>query len=307
MAIGISAQAELGPVDQINNDITCFAMTNDGVLLAGTSKKGIFRSEDDGNNWVCVNTDWFYISEMVAYKDRIIMTAYTGGVFYSEDAGDSWFRLGEAEDLKYVYGLAVDKRNGSLFVGTKSRGIWRSIDHGESWEPVNRGIIGPLPNIQKIIVGNDSDVYFGTMRGAIYRSENNGSGWGLAIDGLPSKKLTTLSFGVSNDGHVFLGTARKGLFISTNQGKKWESLKSLPTKNANTILINEEGHIMVGGRSIYLSKDNGKTWKAANYKLSSRNVTEVFFNQKNQIVAGTKRKGIFLSTNEGNVWHCVQK
>lgn len=102
--------------------------------------------------------------------------------------------------------LAYDPHDiNRLYCGTFGRGLWRSIDAGENWEPiaaphamgpVNDTVI-PYPNIMSLTVSTKKSkqgygvVYAGTEPSAIFCSEDGGDTWQEfeGIQNLPSKPL----------------------------------------------------------------------------------------------------------------------
>jgi photosystem II stability/assembly factor-like uncharacterized protein len=94
-----------------------------GIVLAGTWDKGIFRSTDRGASWSGCKTD---LSGMpVTTFAGTSTTAFAGtgnGVFYSIDSGVTWNKV-ETGLNDSVQSLLVD--GDYLFAGTATRGIWR--------------------------------------------------------------------------------------------------------------------------------------------------------------------------------------
>lgn len=62
--------------------------------------------------------------------DSVLRTA--GGVFKSEDGGDTWIQV--FDDRQYVYDVTVDRRHpGRLYINTFNHAAYRSDDHGKTW------------------------------------------------------------------------------------------------------------------------------------------------------------------------------
>ncbi|HMR58692.1 MAG TPA: hypothetical protein PKC10_15315, partial [Cyclobacteriaceae bacterium] len=100
-----------------------------------------------------------------------------------------------------------------FFAGTYGAGVFRSADHGSSWQEVNNGITND--NISSLLT-HGSYVYAGTDDG-VFRSSDNGNTW---------TRLTVLSL----SGRVYALYAANGyLFVSgnntyrsTDNGETWE-------------------------------------------------------------------------------------
>lgn len=129
----------------------------------------------------------------------------------------------------------------TIYAGTASGGIFRSIDAGGSWEPVFDGAlslsIGDLaldPADPRIIYAGTGEVNAGggsqTYDGAgLYRSGDAGESWehlGLedaryisrvVVDPHNSQRIF-----VGAMGKLFAGSAERGLYRSTDGGQSWE-------------------------------------------------------------------------------------
>jgi ligand-binding sensor domain-containing protein len=65
-------------------------------------------------------------------------------------------------------------------------------------------------------------------------------------------------------------------------------------------------NIFIGtfGQGIFLSTNNGMTWRAMNNGLTDRNVLTIAASG-DKIFAGTWFDGVFLSTNNGETWKAI--
>lgn len=109
----------------------------------------------------------------------------SGGLWKSSDNGKSWTELIFNGNTKGISSIAWDKSDSNvIYIGTGDfnndaigNGVFKSIDGGKSWQPINNGISNQL--IVKCIVidpRNSNIVLIGTNSG-IYRSINGGKNW----------------------------------------------------------------------------------------------------------------------------------
>jgi photosystem II stability/assembly factor-like uncharacterized protein len=113
--------------------------TNDGTLIVSNCS-GLSRSKDRGESWELLSSPEGYgVSEIVFspnyQKDQTIWVATTewspdstGGVFVSQDGGDSWHPFNEGLPQLSHYALAVgDAGDGGydVLVGTGTRSVWQ--------------------------------------------------------------------------------------------------------------------------------------------------------------------------------------
>jgi len=71
----------------------------------------------------------------------------------------------------------------------------------------------------------------------------------------------------------------------------------------------EEGTIYAGsfGMGIFVSHDQGKTWKAMNEGLSDRFILSLVVDQKGTVYAGTVRGGLFRTKEDGTTWELINQ
>jgi hypothetical protein len=128
---------------------------------------------------------------------------FPAGVFKSTNGGMSWVGVNFGITDLQVVSLAVDPRNTNvLYAGTRSNGVFKSIDAGGNWSPVNPALESTLFAIVHlpIVVGplNSGTVYVGTFNG-VFKSTDGGRSWTGANSGLPA---STSVFALAIGPHV---------------------------------------------------------------------------------------------------------
>lgn len=89
----------------------------------------IYKSTDNGDNWESINGNLpqIAINDILLPEededDQKVFAATDGGVYYTEDGGLSWIRLGDDMPIVPVYDLAIGNKN-ELVAGTFARGIY---------------------------------------------------------------------------------------------------------------------------------------------------------------------------------------
>lgn len=207
---------------------------------------------------------------------------------------------------------AISPRGGNytIWVGSATGGVWKSINEGTTFEPVFDGM--PTASIGDIAIdpNNPDIVWVGTGEANIFRSSNPGCGVFKTTDGGKSWNLmgleNTYTIGrirvnpinskivyVGATGHEWTPNEDRGLFMTTDGGKNW--IKSLYV-NENTgvydiVLDPKDPNILYCttwerirlkwndprtlettlNNGIWKSTDAGKSWKQINEGLPSAN------------------------------------
>lgn len=181
--------------------------TNPGILYVGIEVGGILRSEDEGKSWSELGHGLHKDVHTLALHSANPETIYaaTGDGFYrSKDRGQNWHRLDRGIDRTYTIPLIIHPvKSENLYISANpgppptwhgSKGgdaaIFRSLDGGESWERLYRGLPETLKGAvlrraMTISAFAPYPIYFGTTDGMIFQSNDGGDSWVKLMDNLP--------------------------------------------------------------------------------------------------------------------------
>lgn len=190
-------------------------ITNENRLVAGGVSGGVWLSENGGQSW----------------QRRTALNAHPGCVSIAQDTRpgktNTWYYLsGEA------YG-ASQSANGAYYLGD---GLFKSNDGGVTWAAVGSTAGGNPQSFTteyqlgwRVITSpkDSADVVFMAINGAIMRSANGGATWSVVRGTTTSTAAYFTDIAVSSNG-VFYATlssdgASKGIWRSTN-GTQWVSV-----------------------------------------------------------------------------------
>jgi photosystem II stability/assembly factor-like uncharacterized protein len=241
------------------------------VLFAGIDPAGLFKSDDQGRSWQPVDglnehptrSTWepskgcfavhsIYVDSQ--QPDNIVAAVSAGGVYRSEDGGDTWQpanRGVRAENLPErfpetghnVHRVIMHPRLPERLYRQCYNGTYRSDDGGHNWTEITAGL--PSDFGYGIVTDpNDPDTVFqipessshlrapvdGKLR--VYRSRDAGQTWESASAGLPAEHVyvTVLREAMDVDSRepcgVYFGTSGGQLFASADEGESWEAIAS---------------------------------------------------------------------------------
>ena len=219
---------------------------------SGTTWQSIFDGQDsysigclrvDPNN---PNTVWVGTGENVGGRH----VGYGDGVYRSLDGGQSWKNMGLKES-EHIGTILVDPRDskviyvasqGPLWSGGGERGLFKSIDGGETWEKILGG--GEYTGVNEVVMDpSNPDILYaathqrfrtvaalinGGPETAIHKSTDAGATWRKLESGLPKEDMGKIGLAISpQDPNVVYATIelawRKGGFYrSEDGGESWE-------------------------------------------------------------------------------------
>ncbi|MFI8069589.1 RICIN domain-containing protein [Streptomyces sp. NPDC086033] len=286
-----------------------------GLLYARTDMGGAYRWDPAAGQWIPLTDrfgekDWNLLgidslaTDPVA-PDRLYVAAGTytnswagnGAILRSTDRGRTFrrtdlpFKLGSNEDGRGAgERLAIDPGNhGTLLLGTRKNGLWRSTDSGVTWGqvstfPVKDGA-GSGAGISFVTYGpaGSRTVYVGVAdkSRSLYRSTDGGSTW-QAVSGQPTGQLPQHGV-LSGDGSLYLtytdalgpngvtaGSVWK--FTPAGGGGTWKNVSpstggygfsglAVDPRKPSTVMVTTLDRWWPEDE-LYRSTDGGTTWKA---------------------------------------------
>lgn len=228
---------------------------------------------------------------------------------------NSFINYGPKDD---IFTLAIDHSNpDTMYVGTQTQGVFKSIDGGLSWAQNNSGLVNMKIGTLAIDPHLSTTIYAGTYgtdgtNGAAYKSKDSGENWVNISNGLGGAYVLSLAIDPLYSSNIYAGTS-DGIFKSTNGGERWQALNtgipdpyilhlvtdSLSPSNVYAISFGNSEH------NIIKSTNGGDDWFDINTDFT--NIVELVIDPQmpNTLYAGTDSQGIFKSTDAGKNWIAI--
>ena len=279
----------------------------------GSTGGGVWKTEDYGISWKNVSDGYFSTPSIgairVAQNNPKIVYVGTGsdgirsniisgkGIYKSTDAGKSWKHIGlkdagqigaveiHPDSAHIVYVAAI----GQAFGPNNARGVYRTLDGGESWQQVLfvADSIGAVD--LEFCPANPNIIYASMWRaerkpwtiisggqkaGGIYRSVDGGERWDKLENGLPQGLIGKIDLAVSPaDTNLLYALVEApegegGLYRSDSRGDTFElvstkkELVDRPFYYCNVDVDPQNPDIVyVNSTGFWKSEDGGKKWK----------------------------------------------
>ena len=242
--------------------------TEPDVLYAGTEPSALFRSTDRGETFELVRGLW----------DHPHRTQWEPG--------------GGGQAIHTLLPHPHDPARMSVAMSTG--GVYRTADHGESWEPTNAGIkVEFMPDdvqypdfgqcVHKVArSAGTPEVLYAQNHGGVNRSDDEGDTWVPVHDGLPAEFGFPVVAHPHRDGTAWLFPLESSyrrfppsracrVWRTTDAGSTWEEQgHGLPDqgffagvmRDAMCVDTDDPAGVYLGSRdgSVYASPDEGETW-----------------------------------------------
>ncbi|MBD3414926.1 MAG: glycosyl hydrolase [Candidatus Aminicenantes bacterium] len=239
------------------------------TFFMGSTGGGVWKTTDGGIHWTNISDGFFQVASIgsieVALSDPNVMYVGTGsasprgnistgrGIYKSADGGQTWELKGletEAQigkiqihpkDPDVVYAAVL----GNIFGPGPERGVFRTLDGGESWEKVlfvddRTGCVDMVmdPNNPRILYAGmwqaerkPWTLIDGGEHGGVYKTTDGGETWNQLKGGLPTGVVGRVGVAVSpvNPMRVWViqesaDEKKGGIYLSENGGKKWRRI-----------------------------------------------------------------------------------
>ncbi|MEO0592527.1 MAG: glycosyl hydrolase [Myxococcota bacterium] len=261
---------------------------------------GIYRSRDGGQSWKNLGLKASdHIGKIVIHPDdsNTLWVAAEGplwskggerGVYKTTDGGKTWKNVLRVGEWTGATDLEIDPRDPNvLYAATWQRhrtvaayvgggpesGIYRSVDGGETWERLKKGL--PEGNMGKIglaISPMKPDILYAAIeqdqrKGGVYRSTDRGSSWERRSDTVSRATGPHYYQELEASPHVFdrLYLVDVRFQISNDGGKTFKNMSEKFKHSDNHSLnfrADDPDYLLAGtDGGIYESFDHGKTWR----------------------------------------------
>ena len=197
-----------------------------------------------------------------------------------------------------------------VYAGSNGDGVFRSLDGGNTWATVNRGLTNPIVPALAVNPHDTAVVYAGTTGDGIFRSLDGGTTWTPVNTGLTNPLVTAIALNSLMPSTVYAGTNGGGVFRSLDGGDTWAAVNAgLANTIVSALVVNPVTPNVVyaatpGAGIVFRSANGGTNWSAASTGLSNPNISSLAIDplSPNTLYAGTIGNGVFKTVNAGGNW-----
>lgn len=318
----------------------------------GTTGGGVWKTKDGGLSWDNISDGYFGTGSVGAialapsepsvlyvgmgeHAVRGVMSSHGDGVYKSYDEGKTWKYSG-LPGSRHIAGIEVHPKNpdiayvavqGAAFGPTKDRGIYRTVDGGDSWEQIlfvnertgaaDISLDQHNPRVLYAAMWEHQrtpwKVNSGGAGSALYKSTDGGDTWEKLQEGLPVDmgKVAIQVSDVNPDWVYACIEAAEGvggLFRSENGGKNWQHInkEKIITGRAwyYTEVVTDPKDVetlYVLNAPLLKSTDGGKTFSSIANPHSDQHALWINPDQPENMILGNDG-GACITYNGGQSW-----
>ena len=199
------------------------------------------------------------------------------GMLRSEDGGENWEAVSFSEDRRIPFPREIfdltfhPSEQDTIFIGTKSSGIWKSETRGVSWKKIidSAARLDAGADVYKIVVArNKPEVIYTAVfqrnKGWILKSKDGGRSFSEVYFETEDRiGVFDIYVNPVDENHVIIATGKGGILESRDGGKTWH-VKKWFTDAVVKLVVNPrnilEMYALLSGSSIFKSLDGGINW-----------------------------------------------
>ena len=338
------------------------SVTSTGVIgkprtyYMGSTGGGVYKTTDAGITWKNISDGSFKtgsigaitVSEsdvnvvvvgMGEHAARGVMTSMGDGVYKSMDAGKTWTHLG-LEKTRHISDVIIHPSNpdiiylaaqGAQYGPSKERGIYRSMDGGETWRQVL--FVNNITGASSLSMDmNNPRILYASMwqhrrypwliesggeNSGLYKSTDGGDSWTKLTEGLPEAfGKSGVSVSRANSERVFAVIEAEGeeggVYRSDDAGENWTQVNSNRVNIARSWYYMEifadpqnENIVYVLNAPVMKSIDGGRSF--SNIPVPHGDNHHLWINpHDNSNLINSNDGGANISFNGGKSWSTQQ-
>ena len=329
---------------------------NENIWYVAVGSGGVWKTVNSGTTWTpifdketsysigCITIDpnnphtiWVGTGENVGGRH----VGFGDGIYVSHDDGKTWKNKG-LKKSEHLSKIIIHPENpniiwvaaqGPLWSKGGERGVYKSIDGGNSWNKT-LGDSEWIGATDLIIDPSNPDViyaatwqrqrsvaaYLGGGPGSgIHKSTDGGETWIKLTEGIPKSNLGKIGLAMSpfNSNIIYaaieLDRKKGGVFMSTNRGASWVKQSDAVSGGTGPHYYQElyasphhEGKLILMSNTVQISDDHGKTFKSMNEEKKHVDSHALAFKKDddNYLLFGTDG-GLFETFDLTKTWRFV--
>ena len=233
------------------------------TIYIGTAGGGVWKSTNAGASYKSMFDKYCQSIGDLAIDQKNPSTVYVGtgesnmrnsvsignGMYKTTDGGDNWKKIG-LDSTEHISRIVINPENsemiyvavpGALWSNSKNRGIYKSVNGGETWEKIF--FINDSTGCAELLMDpTNSNILFASMwqfrrqpfsfnsggnGSGLYKSTDAGKTWKEIKNGLPEKPFGRIAMALAPSDPkqmiAIVESKKTGLYISSDAGESWKN------------------------------------------------------------------------------------
>jgi photosystem II stability/assembly factor-like uncharacterized protein len=312
-------------------DVTAMAIDRRSAdrIWIGASDGQIFRSTDGGKGWTRIRpgvkapgsaiTVILLDSEKpgviyVGMKPLLDLNEETngGGVFVSEDDGQSW-SLFEGMRGRSVRAMSQSAKDPNAIAVAARDGVYYTTDRGKTWKRITPENDPELKGFHSVAIDpRDANVIYVGTHHLPWKTTDAGKTWKRAASKergmIDDSDIFAIHIDQSNPDSVLM-SACSGIYRSRDASETWTKLQGIPYTSRRTHVIYQHPtrpQVIFAGTTegLWVSTDGGKpdSWRRVTSARTVINAVAVHPDRPDRVFLGVDDLGVLISVDGGETY-----
>ncbi|HEX8888585.1 MAG TPA: YCF48-related protein [Pyrinomonadaceae bacterium] len=280
----------------------------------GTLDGQIYTSTDGAQTWRLLynfNRPHLFVDHIIVDpRDSRVLYVAThrhkepGGFFKSTDGGQSFRDAPELRE-EALHSMTQSSKDPNIIIVGTNRGLYRSMDSGETWTQMNTSSAPGLINVESLAIDprNTNIIYAGTWY-LPYKTTDGGQTWTNIKNGIiDDSDIFAIDIDPRDAEHI-VASACSGIYETNNAGSSWRKVQGIPSQSRRTRAILQHpslsGLVFAGTtEGFWRSTNGGDSWMLTTSKQLEVNSIAVHPRNPETIYIGTNNYGVMVSRDGG--------
>src|SRR5436309_2196263 len=280
----------------------------------GTLDGQIYTSTDGARNWRLLanfNRPQLFVDHIIVdpRNSKVLYVAAhrhkdPGGFFKSTDGGLTWRQSPELRN-EALHSLTQSEQNPDFLIAGTFNGIFRSLDAGETWSPMESAN-SPI-HIESLAIDprNTNVIYAGTWY-LPYKTTDGGKTWRVIKNGIiDDSDIFAIDIDPRNANHI-IASACSGIYETRDAGESWHKVQGIPSQSRRTRAILQHptipGLVFAGTTEGFWRSAKGgenNSWMVTTSRQLEINSIAVHPRNPDIVYIGTNNYGVMVSNDGG--------
>jgi hypothetical protein len=285
-----------------------FESTDAGAHWQRLSRISGNREEDDAGNLIVDSLLVDASDHKTLFAGVWRSYAPDGGLYVSHDAGKTWAAIAGLKGQS-VRSLAQSASNPEQIVAGTLEGVFRSKDHGVSWDRISPAKEDPLSReiheVESLAIDPKKPdvIYAGTWH-LPWKTTDGGATWHNIKQGvIDDSDVFSIILDPERPSTVY-ASACSGIYKSDNGGELFKKVQGIPSTARRTRVLMQDTHkrqVVFAGTTegLYRTRDSGHEWTRVTGADVIINDIYLDPDHAGHILLATDRGGVLASDDDG--------